>query len=78
MVRDIAKGLQQLHGQDIVHLNMKPCKHRQSKSVENLLVDSTGRVKISDLGRAQLLPQLNHEILGRNVEDARYHPMEVL
>ena len=27
-IRDIAKGLQQLHAQDIVHLNIKPRKLR--------------------------------------------------
>jgi len=43
IVKDIALGLQYLHKQFIVHLDIKPA---------NILLDSSGRVKICDFGLA--------------------------
>eukprot|EP00899_Mesostigma_viride_P022184 jgi/Mesvir1/314/Mv22726-RA.1 len=42
-VRDVAEGLHFLHGQDLVHLDIKP---------ENIFLDSAGNLKIGDFGLA--------------------------
>lgn len=55
IIRQILKGVQYLHGQDVVHRDLKP---------DNILMtslDSGARVVITDFGNARFLPNTNSQ-----------------
>jgi len=68
IIRDILLGLNELHRQDIVHLDIKP---------ENILKGKTGNYKLADLGMARFLTQITKDI---NIPegDCRYLAKELL
>lgn len=66
VLRDIALGLKELHEKDIVHLDLK---------LENILVGSTGKYKIGDLGLSRLIKKLKNNL---PEGDIRYLALEKL
>ena len=67
-IRDILVGLDEVHSQDIVHLDIKP---------ENILLGKSGKYKLADLGMARLLTKITeaHTI---PEGDCRYLARELL
>ena len=63
ITREAAEGLAALHALDVVHRDVKPT---------NLLFDEKGRVKVSDLGLAQISHGPSQRSLGGSL--ARPHP----
>jgi wee1-like protein kinase len=49
IIRDILMGLEEVHRQDIVHLDIKP---------ENILLGKSGKYKLADLGMSRLLTKI--------------------
>ena len=49
IIRDILLGLDEVHSQDIVHLDIKP---------ENILQGKSGKFKLADLGMSRLLTKI--------------------
>lgn len=66
MLRDIALGLKELHEKDMVHLDLK---------LENILVGSTGKYKLGDLGLSRLIKKLKNNL---PEGDIRYLALEKL
>lgn len=66
VVRDVCKGLRELHAMGTVHLDVKP---------ENILYSFTHRFKLGDLGLARMLTELTGEV---PEGDARYLAPEQL
>jgi serine/threonine protein kinase len=68
VIRDVLLGLQELHSQGIVHLDIKP---------ENILQGKTGNFKLADLGMARFLTKITEDI---NIPegDCRYLAKELL
>jgi tRNA A-37 threonylcarbamoyl transferase component Bud32 len=66
ILRQICTGLQQMHAQNIVHLDIKP---------ENIYLTATGKYKIGDLG---LAASSLEELKDVNEGDSRYLAKEIL
>jgi serine/threonine protein kinase len=68
IIRDLLLGLSELHGQDIVHLDIKP---------GNILLGKNNQYKLADLGMARFLTKLTDEV---NIPegDCRYLAKELL
>lgn len=66
VLRDVSLGLKELHERGIVHLDLK---------LENILVGSSGKYKLGDLGLSRLIDKLKSDV---PEGDARYLAMELL
>lgn len=66
VLRDISLGLNELHQKGIVHLDLK---------LENILLGSSGKYKLGDLGLSRLIDKLKHDV---PEGDSRYLALELL
>lgn len=66
IMRDICLGLNELHDKGIVHLDLK---------LENILLGSSGKYKLGDLGLSRLIDKLKNDI---PEGDSRYLALELL
>jgi serine/threonine protein kinase len=68
IIRDLLLGLYELHGQDIVHLDIKP---------GNILLGKNNMYKLADLGMARFLTKITDDT---NIPegDSRYLAKELL
>lgn len=66
LLRHICLGLQELHEKGIVHLDLK---------LENILVSTSGKYKLGDLGFSRLMNKLSHDV---PEGDSRYLAKELL
>ena len=68
LIKHICKALKKLHGDLIVHLDIKP---------ENILLSKTGKYKLCDFGLATLL-KVKKEVVDMTEGDSRYLARELL
>lgn len=66
LLRHICLGLNELHEKGIVHLDLK---------LENILVSTSGKYKLGDLGFSRLMNKLSHDV---PEGDSRYLAKELL
>ena len=68
IMRDVLRGMNELHKKNIVHLDIKP---------ENILIGNSGKYKIADLGMARFLLKISE---ADNIPegDCRYLSKELL
>lgn len=68
LIKHICKALKKLHGDQIVHLDIKP---------ENILLSKTGKYKLCDFGLATLL-KIRKDVAEMTEGDSRYLARELL